>query len=107
MKSPGNWRNAVKEEKFEVIFSGSAQRDIQNLETEDALRLVKDIKSYLEKSPLPFGKTRIKKLSGFKPPLYRLRSGHFRAYYRIISREVVILAITHRKDSEKYMRKLR
>ena len=107
MKSPGNWRNGVKEEKFEVIFSGSAQRDIQNLETEDALRLVKDIKSYLEKSPLPFGKTRIKKLSGFKPPLYRVRSGHFRAYYRIISREVVILAITHRKDSEKYMRKLR
>ena len=107
MKSSGDWKNAVKEEKFDVLFSGSAQRDIQDLEAEDVLRLVKDIKSYLEKSPLPFGKTRTKKLSGFKPPLYRLRSGHFRAYYRIISREVVILAITHRKDSEKYLRKLR
>jgi mRNA-degrading endonuclease RelE of RelBE toxin-antitoxin system len=97
----------VKEERFEVIFSESAQRDIQKFEDEDALRLVKDIKNYLEKSPLPFGKTRIKKLSGFKPPLYRLRSGDFRAYYRIISRDVVILAITHKKDSEKYLRKLR
>jgi len=107
MKSSGDWKNAVEEEKFEVIFSESALRDIQNLETEDTLRLAKDIKSYLEKSPLPFGKTRIKKLSGFKPPLYRLRSGDFRAYYRIISRDVVILAITHKKDSEKYLRKLR
>ena len=107
MKSSGDWKNAVEEEKFEVIFGESALRDIQNLETEDTLRLAKDIKSYLEKSPLPFGKTRIKKLSGFKPPLYRLRSGDFRAYYRIISRDVVILAITHKKDSEKYLRKLR
>jgi len=107
MKSSGDWKNAVEEERFKVIFGGSAQRDIQNLETEDALRLVKDIKSYLEKSPLPFGKTRIKKLSGFRPPLYRLRSGDFRAYYRIISRDVVILAIKHKKDSEKSLRKLR
>ena len=97
----------MEEKRFEVIFSESVQRDIQSLEAEDALRLVKDIKNYLEKSPLPFGKTRIKKLSGFKPPLYRLRSGDFRAYYRIISRDVVILAITHKKDSEKYLRKLR
>jgi len=97
----------VKEESFKVIFSESAQRDIQNLEADDALRLVKDVKSYLQKSPLPFGKNRIRKLSGFKPPLYRIRSGDFRAYYRIISRDVVILAITHKKDSEKYLRKLR
>ena len=97
----------MEEERFEVIFSESAQRDIQNLEAEDALRLVKDITNYLEKSPLPFRKARIKKLSGFKPPLYRLRSGDFRAYYRIISRDVVILAITHKKDSEKYLRRLR
>jgi mRNA-degrading endonuclease RelE of RelBE toxin-antitoxin system len=107
MKSSGDWKNAVKEESFKVILSESAERDIQNLEAEHALRLVKDIKTYLEKSPLPFGKTRIKKLSGFKPPLYRIRSGDFRAYYRIISRDVVILAITHKKDSEKYLRKLR
>src|SRR4030043_962788 len=106
MKSPGDWKNTVKEESFKVILSESAERDIQNLEAEDALRLVKDIKTYLEKSPLPFGKTRIKKLSGFKPPLYRIRSADFRAYYRIISRDVVILAITHKKDSEKYLRKL-
>lgn len=77
------------------------------MEAKGALQLAKDIKSYLETSPLPFGKTRIKKLSGFVPPLYRLRSGDFRAYYRIASREVVILAITDKRDSEKILKKLR
>ena len=87
--------------KFEVIFSPSAKRDIEKLETDKALQLVRDIKSYLETLPFPVGKTRIKKLTTFQPRLYRLRSGDFRAYYRIISKEVVILAITDKKDSEK------
>ncbi len=80
---------------------------MEGLQIDDALQLAKDIKSYLETSPLPFGKTRIKKLTGFAPPLYRLRSGDFRVYYRIISKEVIILAITHKKDSEKFIKKLR
>ena len=93
--------------KFKVIFSPSALRDIEGFETDKALQLVKDIKIYLESSPLPIGKTRIKKLTGFAPQLYRLRSGDFRAYYRIISKAIVILAITHKKDSEKLLKKLR
>lgn len=80
---------------------------MEGLETEDALQVARDVKSYLETSPLPFGKTRIKKLIGFDPPLYRLRSGNFRAYYRIIPQDVVILAVTHKKDSEKILKKLR
>lgn len=91
--------------RFKVIFSPSAQKEIESLEADDAIRLVKDIKSYLETSPIPFGKKRIKKLTNFEPPLYRLRSGDFRAYYRIISGEVIILAITRKKDSDKILKK--
>jgi len=97
----------VEEKKFKVIFSPSAQRDIDGHEAEDALQLVKDVKKYLETSPFPFGKTRVKKLTGFVPPLYRLRSGNFRVYYRILFKEVIILAITHKKDSEKFLKKVR
>ena len=93
--------------KFKVIFSPSAQREIEGYEAEDALQLVKDVKRYLETSPFPFGKTRVKKLTGFTPSLYRLRSGDFRVYYRIVYEEVVILAITHKKDSEKFLKKIR
>ena len=97
----------MEERRFNVIFSGAAQRDIEKLEIEDALQLARDIKNYLEQSPVPFGKSRIKRLTGFDPPLYRLRSGDFRAYYRIVSNDVVILAITHKKDSERYLRKFK
>ncbi len=93
--------------KFKVIFSPTAIRDIEGFEADKALQLVKDIKKYLESSPLPIGKTRIKKLTGFAPPLYRLRSGDFRAYYRITSKDIIVLAITHKKDSEKLLKKFR
>lgn len=97
----------MEEKRFNVIFSQAAQREIEKLEIEDALQLTKAIKNYLEQSPLPFGKSRIKRLTGFDPPLYRLRSSDVRAYYRIVSNDVVILAITHRKDSERYLRKFK
>jgi len=101
-----NWKNGVTLKKFKVTFSLSAQKEIENLETDDAIQIAKDIKSYLGTSPIPFGKARIKKLTGFEPPLYRMRSGDFRAYYRIVSNEVIILAITNKKDSEKVLKKL-
>ncbi|MBN1664101.1 MAG: type II toxin-antitoxin system RelE/ParE family toxin [Deltaproteobacteria bacterium] len=93
--------------KYQVVFSPAAQRDIEALDTADVLQVVRDVKSYLETSPLPFGKQRIKKMTGFKPPLYRLRSGDFRAYYRIAGDTVIILAVTDRKASEKVLRKIR
>ncbi len=93
--------------KHKIIFSPSSERDIERFEVDVALQLVKDIKTYLETSPLPFGKSRIKKLTGYNPPVYRLRSGNYRAYYRILPGEVVILAVTHKKDSEKILKKLK
>jgi mRNA-degrading endonuclease RelE of RelBE toxin-antitoxin system len=97
----------VEEKKYKVIFTPSAQRDIEALETVAAIQLARDIKTYLEITPLPFGKSRIKKITGYNPPLYRLRSGDYRAYYRIVSREVVVVAITNKKDSEKLLKKLK
>jgi len=97
----------VEPKKFNIIFSPAAQRDIERLDLEEALQIARDTKNYLKSSPSPLGKTRIKKLTGFDPPLYRLRSGDYRAYYRVVSRDVIILAITHKKDSTKYLRRLR
>lgn len=97
----------MEPKRFKIIFSRSAQREVESLEADSAIQLVKDIKTYLETSPLPFWKTRIKKMVGYNPPLYRLRSGDFRAYYRIISQDIVILAVTHKKDSEKILKKIR
>ncbi len=97
----------MEQKRFEVIFSSSAQKDIERLEVDKAIQLATDIKTYLETTPFPFGKTRIKRLTNFDPPLYRLRSGDFRIYYRIHPKKVIILAIIHKKDSEKFLKKFR
>lgn len=97
----------MEPKRFNVIFGPSARREIERLEADDAVQLARDIKTYLETSPLPLGKSRIKKMTGYNPPLYRLRSGDFRAYYRILFQDIVILAITHKKDSEKILKKLK
>ena len=97
----------MDEKKFKVNFTPTAQRHIEALETDIALQLTRDIKTYLESTPLPFGKSRIKKITAYRPPLYRMRSGDYRAYYRIFSQEVIVLAITNKKDSEKILKKLK
>jgi mRNA-degrading endonuclease RelE of RelBE toxin-antitoxin system len=96
----------MREKRLKVIFSSAAARDIEGLETAAAIPLVKDILTYLEVRPVPIGKFRIKKLAGFDPPLFRLRSGDFRAYYRIGGDEVVVLAVTRRNDSDKRLKRI-
>ena len=97
----------MAKKKFSIVFSPAAQKDIAALETAEAIQLTRDIASCLEINPFPFGKTLIKKLMGYKPSLYRLRSGDFRAYYRILPGTVVILAVTKRKDSAKLLKTLK
>jgi mRNA-degrading endonuclease RelE of RelBE toxin-antitoxin system len=96
----------MREKRFRVVFSPTAVRDAESIEAAAAIRLVKDIKSYLEVPPVPFGKSRIKKISGFDPDLFRLRSGDFRVYYRLCGEELVMLAVTRRKDSRKRLRRI-
>lgn len=96
----------MPEKRFSIVFSPAAQKDIESLETDEAIQLTQDIASYLEINPFPLGKSRIKKLTGFHPSLYRLRSGYFRAYYRIQRGTVVILAVAKRKDSAKLLKTL-
>ena len=96
----------MREKRLRVVFSPAAVRDVEGLDLAAAILLVKDIQAYLETRPIPIGKSRIKKLSGFDPPLYRMRSGDFRAYYRICGGEVVILAVTRRKDSDTRLKRI-
>ena len=93
--------------KFRVVYSTAAQADLGRLDPDAAVQIVTDAAAHLSDSPLPIGKTRLKRLSGFTPPLYRLRSGDFRAYYRICGTEVVILRVTNRKDAGKFLKRLR
>jgi mRNA-degrading endonuclease RelE of RelBE toxin-antitoxin system len=93
--------------KFRIVYSAAAQADLERLDPDDAIQIVTDAATHLSNAPLPIGKTRLKRLSGFTPPLYRLRSGDFRAYYRIHGAEIVILRVTDRKGAAKLLKRLR
>lgn len=97
----------MAQRKFSIVFSPAAQKDIEALETDEAIQLTRTISPYLEINPFPLGKTRTKKMTCYHPALYRLRSGDFRAYYRILPGTVVILAVTNRKDSARLLKTLK
>ena len=96
----------MREKRLKVVFSPAAVRDVERLEPAEAIALVKDVRAYLETRPVPIGKSRIKKLAGCDPPLYRLRSGDLRAYYRLSGDEVIVLAVALRKDSAKRLKRI-
>ena len=96
----------MQAQKFRIVLAGAAERDLERLEKGLSLQVCRDIVSFLEINPTPIGKPRIKKLSGFHPPLYRLRSGDIRVYYRLKEGWVVILAIRPKKDSEKFLKRI-
>ncbi len=93
------------QEKFVVKTSKAFIKELDNLPAEVALEIVERLK-ILEVAPLPFGKSLIKKLRGFTPPLYRLRVGEYRVLYRIIKNEVIILKIIARKQLDRELKRL-
>jgi mRNA-degrading endonuclease RelE of RelBE toxin-antitoxin system len=96
----------MQAKRFKILLNAAAKRDLMTLESEQALQIAQDIRAYLEVNPIPFGKPRLKKLLGYDPHLYRLRSGDLRAFYRIEGDQVIILAVRPKKDSEKFLKRI-
>ncbi len=89
----------VGDTPFAIEFAKKAEREIRALPEADARIIIREIQTRLSSEPFKGSKTRIKRLLSFTPPLYRLRVGDYRAYYRIVTPQVVILAVLHKKDS--------
>jgi mRNA-degrading endonuclease RelE of RelBE toxin-antitoxin system len=89
---------------FRIELDRGSERDFQQLPQDVQETVLLEIQRRLTTEPFKEIKTRIKRLSGLVPPLYRLRVGDYRAYYRIAGDRVVILAILHKKDSERWLR---
>ncbi len=93
------------QEKFVVKTSKAFIKELDDIPAEVALEIVERLK-ILKVAPLPFGKSLIKKLRGFTPPLYRLRVGEYRVLYRIIKNQVIVLKIIARKQLERELKRL-
>ena len=89
---------------FAVQMTGSAIDDLQDIRLRFREQIVTAIKM-LSANPRVSG-TGIKKLKGFKPPLYRLRSVDYSVLYRIEGRTITIMRVIDRKELEKTIRRL-
>ena len=94
----------MSSEKFRIEVARHAQQELAVLEKENRLAILQAIQKFLSSRPFLPVKTRIKKMTGFDPVLYRLRVGDYRVYYRIQQQHVVVLGIVHKKDTKKWLK---
>ena len=89
--------------KFQVALTDHAVDDLKDIPAEYQPQINSDLKT-LESNPFPPVSGR-KRLRGFRPPLYRLRSGNFRILYRIQDKTVIILRVLDRKMLDRILRR--
>jgi len=90
---------------FTVQLTGPAIRDLEGLPAPVRAGVLSSL-SGLQNDPLPGGQS-VKKLKGFRFPLYRLRSGNHRILYRIDRNILTVMRIADRKDLEKTIKRLK
>ncbi len=91
--------------KFRVILTEHAVADLRDISRDFRDQVHRDLKT-LESAPFPSG-TFIKRLKGFRPPVYRLRSGDFRVLYHIQGANVTVLRIIDRRVLERTIKRLK
>jgi mRNA-degrading endonuclease RelE of RelBE toxin-antitoxin system len=91
--------------KFRVALTEHAIAALRDISKDLRDQVHRDLKP-LESAPLPFGAF-IRRLKGFRPPVYRLRSGDFRVLYHIQGDNVTILRIIDSKVLERTIKRLK
>ena len=91
--------------RFQVNLTEHATNDLKDISKEFRDKIHQDLK-VLESAPLP-SRTHIKRLRGFRPPVYRLRSGGFRVLYHIQGNTVTILRVIDRKLLERVLKRVK
>lgn len=87
-----------------VQLTRAAATDLDRLSVADRDHVTDDLRS-LADDPIG-GPPRIKRLKGFRFPLYRLRSGDYRVLYRIDEAIVTVMRVINRRDLDRTLRQL-
>lgn len=91
-------------DKFRIILSPKAVKDLDAFKDVLCARIVKNMK-VLENNFFPRGKL-IKKIKGTKSAFYRLRINKYRVFFIIEADKVVILRILSKKDAKRFIQSL-
>lgn len=88
---------------FTVFLTPPSRTDLAQLPQSVVEDIHAALVKYLCNAPHLPKPPRLKKLHHFRPPLYRLRVGDYRVYYRLDQRTVVVLAILNRRDADRWL----
>jgi mRNA-degrading endonuclease RelE of RelBE toxin-antitoxin system len=91
-------------DKFRVLLTDHAIADLKEIPKEFQDQIHGDIKN-LQSAALSSG-PKVKRLEGFHPPVYRLRSGDYRVLYHIQGNVVNVLRVIDRKLLERVIKRL-
>lgn len=91
--------------KFNIQLTYSAKEDLDCTPEDQRTKIIVLIKKF-SSDPFTSG-ANIKKLKGFKPPLYRVRSGDYRILYRVLENTVTIMRVIDRKDLDRIIKRLK
>ena len=84
-----------------VVLTDRAIADFDALPLKIRLQIAQDV-AFLARDPLP-PRSGVKKLKGHRPPLYRLRAGDYRVFYRLAQRTVRILRVIGHRDLDRLL----
>ncbi len=84
---------------WEVFLSEKARQDLDSFPPRIVDQILADCRR-LAQDPIPDGK-RIKKLKGFRVPLYRLRAGDYRVVFQRKGARIDIVRVLSKSDFQR------
>jgi mRNA-degrading endonuclease RelE of RelBE toxin-antitoxin system len=91
--------------KFNVVLTEHAVADLKGI-TKDLRQKIHQDLMVLERNPFPSGNF-IKRLKGFRPPVFRMPSGDYRIMYHIEGEVVTVLRLIDRKELDRVIKRLK
>jgi len=82
----------MRDLEYRILYKSSVEKDFKGIEINQRKRIIKKIETVLSQSP-----HKGKQLKGEYKGFWRIRIGDYRVVYKIMQKDVVIIAIGHKK----------
>ena len=89
---------------FRIVVRPGAAAQIRRLRRANAVAILDAMETHLRHEPERLSRSRIKRLRGNNAATYRLRVGDYRVFYDVAEKEVVVIAVLHKRETAEFYR---
>ena len=89
---------------FRIVVRPGAAAQIRRLRGVNAVAILDAMETHLRHEPERLSRSRIKRLRGNNAATYRLRVGDYRVFYDVAEKEVVVIAVLHKRETAEFYR---